>query len=139
MHFGKMPEANLNGIKIHHKSENDLTIYASKDSFRETMINILQNAIDACPSQSGEIFVCGKLSKGMIEISVSDNGKGIPHKDRKNIFSPFFTTKKKGSGIGLFSCKKFAEESGGKLTVSGKYEKGTKISLLLPKGENTNL
>ena len=128
----KLPEANLSGIKIIRRIEDNLNIYASKPSFKESLINILQNAVDACPRQGGEILVQGKISKGMAKISVSDNGYGISCKNRRNIFNPFFTTKKNGSGIGLYSCKKFAEDSGGKLMLSGKEGKGTRITLMLP-------
>ncbi|MBR2594493.1 MAG: HAMP domain-containing histidine kinase [Firmicutes bacterium] len=128
----KMPQANLNGIKIICRTEDDLTIHAVKSGFRETVINLLQNAIEACPKEGGEIEVAGKTCGGKAEISVSDNGCGISEGNRKNIFKPFFTTKKSGSGIGLYSCRKFAEDSGGELTVAGNRTKGTKVTLILP-------
>ena len=129
----KMPEANLSGIKLICRAEEDLVIYAAKGAFKECIINLLQNAVDACPSSGGEIIISAKTSKGMAEISVSDNGCGISQKNRKNIFKPFFTTKKKGSGIGLYACRKFAEDSGGRLVLSAKEGKGTKAALILPK------
>ena len=110
-----------------------LRIYAGRSGLRECIINLIQNAIEACPVSDGEIAVSGKETGASIEISVSDNGCGISEGDKKRIFKPFFTTKKHGSGIGLYSCRRFAENSGGKLILTGKKCKGTKITLILPR------
>ena len=131
----KLPEANLNGITIRRKLEDNLFVSASEADFRECIINILKNAVEACPPKGGEIYVSSCFAGDTVEITVSDNGKGISRKDAKNIFTPFFTTKEKGSGIGLFSCRKFARESGGSLSISGSPGKGACVKLILPKAD----
>ena len=132
--FEKLPQANLNGIKIRHRLDKSLKIYASRDNFRESLINMLQNSIEACPERCGEIFVRGRNTRYNTEIYVFDNGCGISQSDMENVLSPFFTTKEKGSGIGLYFCKRFAESSGGELKISAKQGKFTKVTLILPRG-----
>ena len=129
----KLPEANLNGIKIYHDISNNLNLYAPLSPFRETIINLIQNSIEACPLTDGKIFIKGHLSRDFIYITISDNGKGISKKDMKKLFTPFFTTKPKGHGIGLFSSKDFAKNLGGTLKIKNLPEKGCSVTLKLPK------
>lgn len=128
----KLPGANLSGIKIHYELEENLNLYVPMEDFRESIINLIQNSIEACPSSGGKIMIEGHLFENFVEITVSDNGKGIGKKERKKIFTPFFTTKKTGNGIGLYSCRKFADTYGGSLKIYSAPGKGTKASIRLP-------
>jgi signal transduction histidine kinase len=67
-------------------------------------------------------------------IEVSDKGPGIPRDDRTRVFRPFYTTKKRGVGIGLFIVKQVVENDfGGTITISGDEQKGTVMTVVLPK------
>ena len=65
-------------------------------------------------------------------LKIEDNGKGIRKKDLKQTFNPFFSTKTKGSGLGLYVVKKIVEEHNGEITVESKPGEGTKVEIKLP-------
>ena len=68
-----------------------------------------------------------------MEISISDNGPGIQAKDREKLFTPFFTTKPQGTGLGLIVSKKIIEEHpGGTLGLESEEGKGTIVKISLP-------
>ena len=72
-----------------------------------------------------------------IEITVSDNGPGIPDDIKDKIFQPFFTTKPvgKGTGLGLMICKEFIERNGGKIWLESTPGKGSRFTLSIPFGK----
>lgn len=72
--------------------------------------NLCRNAIDAIPDGIGRLSLSLAVREGRALILVSDTGKGIPHKDFKNVFRPGFTTKKRGWGLGLSLAKRIIEE-----------------------------
>ena len=68
-----------------------------------------------------------------MEITISDNGPGIQPKDREKLFTPFFTTKRRGTGLGLSVSKKIIEEHpGGTLELDSEEGKGTLVKISLP-------
>jgi signal transduction histidine kinase len=82
--------------------------------------NIVQNAMEAVQRKpDGERIVCLRIfrKEGCWIISVADSGDGIPSEARQRIFDPFFSTKEKGSGIGLALAKRFVESFGGALAL----------------------
>jgi len=102
--------------------------------------NLLMNAVEAMPS-GGTILLkghnleeapCG-LDKGIyVEISVSDNGPGIDPQILPKIFDPYFTTKEKGSGLGLATAFSIMGRHHGRLTVESTIGQGTTFKLLVP-------
>ncbi len=67
----------------------------------QVLTNLVQNAIEAAPEGSGRVRIRGVAQDGMVTLSVKDNGPGIPRDQRDRIFTPFFTTKGPGKGMGL--------------------------------------
>jgi len=95
--------------------------------------NLISNAIKC--SERGQIRICGEKLKGAIQISVQDEGKGIPERFHKKIFERFFQVEKqgKGSGIGLAIAKAWVELHGGKIWVESEGEgHGSKFFFTLP-------
>ena len=66
----------------------------------------MHNAVEAVHSDTGIIEIETNVDKSMVSILIKDNGEGISKKDLKNVASPFFTTKTKGTGLGLMLCKR---------------------------------
>ena len=96
----------------------------------QVMINLILNARDACSdSNNPKIVVAAEKFRDSIQIKVSDNGKGIPKEVLDNIFIPFFSTKKTGSGIGLSLSKQIMMLHNGRIQVQSEEGKGTVISL----------
>lgn len=114
---------------------------------RQILINLLTNAIDAMQSARGPdgatqpilgsivIAARNRLESGEIELSVSDEGTGIPSEDLARIFEPFYTTKGRGrgTGLGLSICRELVRTLGGKIRVDSTPGKGSKFVVLVPK------
>jgi signal transduction histidine kinase len=104
------------------------------------LLNLLTNGIDAVyewrqanPHVNGKISVSTSYRDGMLTIRVSDNGPGVPRKDRSRIFVAFYTTKgSSGTGLGLAVSKKLVEENGGSLVLHSEEGKGTTFELHYP-------
>ena len=106
----------------------------NSDLFEWVIENLIKNARDAIENKEGliriSIFDKGKA----VEIEVSDNGKGIAGKNKKNIFKPGFSTKKRGWGLGLSLSRRIIEDyHKGKIYVKETSEKGTTFAIVIPK------
>ena len=97
-------------IKLTHTlPDNDLNINASSPLFEWVMENLIKNAVDAIEGE-GRIDINVFKEKNKAVIEVSDTGKGISSKNRKRVFKPGFTTKKRGWGLGLTLAKRIVEQ-----------------------------
>jgi two-component system NtrC family sensor kinase len=102
---------------------------------QQTLVNILLNASEAMP-RGGRVTVASRMAEepGWIQVSVSDEGVGIPAEDLAQLFDPFFTTKEegKGTGLGLSVVYGIIEKHGGRIEVESEVGKGTTFHLFLP-------
>lgn len=99
----------------------------------DTLVNLLQNAREALDGKGGNIYVRGRLLKDFsTEISIADDGPGIPPDKRERIFEPYYTTKEKGTGLGLATVKHNVELYGGQVRVESELGKGSRFILLFP-------
>jgi len=99
----------------------------------ETFINLLQNAREALGAGEGDILVrARRRPDNSIEIAISDNGPGIPADKHERIFEAYYTTKEKGTGLGLAAVKHNVELYGGTVGVESELGKGSRFILLLP-------
>jgi signal transduction histidine kinase len=101
------------------------------NQIKQVLLNLMINSFDAVDG-GGNIKIRTSSSNGSVVLSVEDNGKGIPEDDMKNIFNPFFTTKTRGTGLGLTVSKKIAKEHGGDLLIESSLDRGSKFILILP-------
>jgi signal transduction histidine kinase len=98
---------------------------------KQVFINLLLNAIQASPA--GEcVEICCRLNGKNLFIDVVDHGCGIPSNDREEIFSPFFTTKKEGTGLGLPIVKKIVQAHKGDINILDNPERGITFRVLMP-------
>lgn len=112
-----------------------LTIRADGDQLDQVLINLVKNATDAALETGGDVTIgwSGEESVSEVEVWVRDSGPGIA--SSTNIFVPFFTTKRNGSGIGLTLSRQVAEAHGGTLTLQNRPDEegtGCIASLRLP-------
>lgn len=119
-------------VKIHTTFERDV-MYANVDrrNFKQAMINIIKNSVQAI-NDSGHIFIDIKEADEKIRIVIRDTGIGIKDDEIKNIFEPFYTTKKDGTGLGLSTAYKTIRDNDGRLEVSSKYKEGTEFVITIP-------
>jgi len=111
-------------------------ISADAQQLEQVFVNLLMNALDAM-SEGGTLTVSAALSeseKGVLEVTVSDTGAGIPAEHLPRIFDPFFTTKDvgKGTGLGLSVSYGIVKAHGGSIQVASEPGKGTTFKVLLP-------
>ncbi len=108
-----------------------LEIIADKSLLEQVIINLMLNAIEALQkTRNPKIIIEAKKSNdNRIVISFIDNGNGIPKGDIDNIFIPFFTTKHKGSGIGLSITKQIMYQHKGNISVKSEYGSGAILTL----------
>ncbi|MDR7078912.1 PAS domain S-box-containing protein [Neobacillus niacini] len=123
----------LNNVQIFVEFECDLPkISCEENQLKQVFINLLKNAIEAMPS-GGSIDVKVKVKEeGKISIQIIDQGIGIPKERIPTLGEPFYTTKEKGTGLGLMTCYKIIESHNGLLTISSEINEGTTIEIILP-------
>ena len=127
--------------EIEFKKNFDITIPPVKgdeNSLKQVFLNLINNAVQSI-KKSGEIILTTKWvndykikSKSAILISVKDNGIGIKKDEIEKIFTPFFTTKSKGSGLGLFLSHQIVAKHGGAIFVESKQKEGSEFKVYLP-------
>ena len=113
--------------------EDDMGVMISEPLFEWVMENITKNAVDAMEGE-GEITISTGTDKGKAWIEIKDTDKGIPRKNFKRVFSPGFTTKKRGWGLGLTLVQRIINEyHGGKIFVKeSEIGKGTTFRIEIP-------
>jgi two-component system, NtrC family, nitrogen regulation sensor histidine kinase NtrY len=114
-------------------NEPGLELYADQNLIAQVLINLLENAIEANEDNSeAKIVISASSDNQHTEICVSDNGPGIVEENLDKIFVPFFTTRKRGSGIGLSISRQIMRIHGGTLKVRSVPEKETIFCLSFP-------
>jgi nitrogen fixation/metabolism regulation signal transduction histidine kinase len=112
---------------------NEMTLWADEVLLEQVLINVITNAIDALSEQDHPtLSISIKKLDGMDIISIKDNGSGIPEEELKEVFVPFFTTKKSGSGIGLSLSRQILHLHGGTIKIESVVTKGTTCNIFLP-------
>jgi two-component system nitrogen regulation sensor histidine kinase NtrY len=110
-------------------------VQADRDQLEQLLINVVSNAVEASqqshPAGDGRIAVSWRIDAGALEVHVDDDGPGLAND--ANAFVPFYTTKERGSGIGLALSRQIAEAHAGSLTLSNhRTRPGCRATLMLP-------
>ncbi|QDV11578.1 Globin-coupled histidine kinase [Rosistilla oblonga] len=116
-------------------------VCATVDPIRieQVLRNLMENAIDACDDKAAIEIAAASIQlngREALQITVRDNGSGIRPEFRQNAFEPFYTTKSRGSGLGLPICKRIVEAHGGRLGIDPKIVDGTAFLIVLPVGRS---
>jgi len=102
---------------------------------KRVFTNLILNAIQAMPS-GGQLRIAVSRRETDLLVSFQDTGVGIPRENQPKLFSPLFTTKAKGQGLGLVVCKRLVEAHGGNITFDSTAGKGSTFTVALPLSEN---
>jgi two-component system NtrC family sensor kinase len=126
--------ARTNNIEIQTDFQDNIPVIASDQSqLQQVFLNLITNAIDAI-EKNGLIEIATRRKNGFIEITVTDDGPGIPKEMHNRIFDPFYTTKSsgKGTGLGLSVSHSIIEKMGGTISFISNEEAGTTFTVKLP-------
>jgi signal transduction histidine kinase len=107
------------------------------ESLKQVYLNLILNALEAMPD-GGTLKIDSSERGSAIEISIADTGKGIPEADLARIGDPFFTTKTKGSGLGLFLTRRLVQSAGGQLEIRSEPGSGTTCVIRWPRQKGTS-
>jgi signal transduction histidine kinase len=107
------------------------TARADREQLRRAAVNLVRNAVEAAPVAS-EVEVAARARDGEAVIEVRDRGPGLAPEARASLFRPFFTTKERGTGLGLALAKKVADAHGGALVLEDREGGGTVARLAVP-------
>ncbi len=126
------PELQKRGITVRNNLDSrSFTLNADQGLLYRAFLNIFINSIQSVENGGTiEVFVSHENNNYRVEIE--DNGCGIDEENLKKIFNPFFTTKEKGSGLGLSIVRKIIEGHHGNITIESKKGQGTRVKLRLP-------
>jgi two-component system nitrogen regulation sensor histidine kinase NtrY len=108
-------------------------IQADPHLLRRAVENLVLNALDAMP-EGGTITLATARREGSVELTVSDTGTGLTPEERDRLFTPYYTTKQHGTGLGLAVVQSVISDHGGKISVESTPDRGTTFRIVLPVG-----
>jgi signal transduction histidine kinase len=115
----------------------DVLVKGDPLQLRELIANILNNAVDAVTAckeaavNAGRVTITGEHNE-FLELSILDNGVGIDEQYMDKLYEPFFSTKSKGTGLGLFVCHQIIALHGGTIDITSRKGEGTAVLIRLP-------
>lgn len=122
------------GVDVDFQLE-EITYYvlADKDQLIGVFSNLLQNAVQSIPAdRKGKISISLRRESGFIVVEIADNGIGIPEDQRDKIFTPNFTTKSSGMGLGLAFVRNIVEDASGEVWFTSIYKSGSRFFVSFP-------
>jgi len=124
-------EANLCGVQFSTTLDPDGWIECDANQIKQAFINFIKNAMEAMPS-GGVLRIDGRTDGGYAYVRFVDSGCGMPEETMRRLGEPFFTTKEKGTGLGLLVSKKIVSNHGGELRVDSRPGEGTTVEVRFP-------
>jgi len=120
-----------NNIKLTIETQDQPAMKVDVEKIKRVFVNVVKNSVDAMP-HGGSLIIKSRRKNGNVEITIADTGVGMPRDVLEKIWTPFFTTKAKGMGLGLPICKRIIEAHGGSISVKGATGKGTIFTVTIP-------
>lgn len=118
----------------------EVYIFGYKDKLKQAFLNIIINSYQAMDQTATPVLkVSVKQEEGIITLKIKDTGQGMKEETRSRIFEPFYTTKSKGTGLGLAVTHKILEAHGASIIVESEEGKGTEFVIKLKEADNLNL
>ncbi len=118
-----------------------MEVFCDRRQIGQALTNLMQNAVDAIEARAaqgeeaqikGKVDIAVERQPGRIAVVVSDNGIGLPRKERDRLTEPYVTTREKGTGLGLAIVRKIMEDHGGSVVLEDRDGGGAKVSLIFP-------
>ncbi|PCJ64784.1 MAG: hypothetical protein COA58_10945 [Bacteroidetes bacterium] len=122
-------------IEISASIQPGIMIHADPEQIRRVFNNLIKNAIQAIPEDRKGLIKVQVRERGIADIQITDNGKGILKENYKKVFVPNFSTKTSGMGLGLAMCRKIIETANGEISFESEVNKGTTFTVYIPLNE----
>jgi PAS domain S-box-containing protein len=119
-------------VDLRMRLERPLAARCDPDAIKQVLLNVLLNAVEAAPRAA--IDCDGQTVGRQVMLSVADRGPGIPDHVRRRVFDPFFSTKTRGTGLGLAVSKQIVDEHHGRIRLFNRRGGGTRVVIELPVG-----
>ncbi|PKR86854.1 PAS domain-containing sensor histidine kinase [Heyndrickxia camelliae] len=130
-------QALMNNIQFNVEYANELPyVFCEPNQMKQVFINIIKNAIEVMPKGGFITIKMDNKPSDFIHIVIEDEGEGIPEKKIKRLGEPFYTTKERGTGLGLMVSYKIIKEHRGKVEVESEVGVGTKFHIYIPVKRN---
>jgi two-component system, LuxR family, sensor kinase FixL len=113
------------------KTAETLALSFDRQQIHQVLINLFKNALEAMP-RGGELTLATRVQGPNLEISIRDTGQGMTPEVKANLFQPYFTTKEKGTGLGLVICQNILEEHGGCISADSAPGQGSTFTIQIP-------
>jgi signal transduction histidine kinase len=120
-----------NRVAVSWKPSGTLRAVGDAELVRPVLLNLIRNAVQAMPA-GGTLTIETEADGSAVVLAVADTGPGIPADQAEQIFKPFFTTKTKGTGLGLTVARALVTAMGGRLALGRAAEGGARFTLTLP-------
>ncbi|NUH86412.1 PAS domain S-box protein [Bacillus firmus] len=128
------PQAILSNVVIDFEPSNPIYIDCEPDKIKQVFLNVIQNAIESM-KKGGIIKLILTQENDKAVIEIIDQGIGIPEDRISKLGEPFYSTKEKGTGLGLMICQKIIKNHGGSMEFNSKIDEGTTVKITLPASE----
>lgn len=126
------PQAAAHQVRVYASlTDEDLKVSLDINLFKQALLNMMLNAVQAMPS-GGDLIIRTGVHDSTLILDVSDTGVGMPPSQLPRLFEAFYTTKKGGTGLGLATTRRIIEEHGGHVSVQSEPGRGTNFRLELP-------
>ncbi len=126
-----IPFFNNKRINLNIDSEKDIYINADYNRLKQVFINILKNSSEALPA-NGKITINSYKNSNKLIVTIKDNGCGMDDETINNIFTPFYSKKSSGTGLGLCLSKEIIENHGGTIKYTSKINEWTLVKIIIP-------
>ena len=132
-------DAVIRGVRLSMQVAASLPVHGDKVQLQQVLLNLLLNAFDAvkdCRPGERRVTVHAVPEGDMVRVTVSDSGTGVSEDKLDKIFTPFFTSKRNGLGLGLAISRSIVEAHGGRIRVANNRDRGATFDFLIPAGDS---
>ncbi len=131
-----MNEKAMNKKNISHTCSFDESLpisFLDSNKIKQVFLNVILNGMDSMPD-GGELELISRRFKKTLEVLISDTGQGVNQENEAQLFEPFFTTRPKGTGMGLAISKQIVDQHGGKISINNRTDgrRGATVKIIFP-------
>ncbi|MDQ0244159.1 two-component system sporulation sensor kinase B [Bacillus fengqiuensis] len=128
----------MENVKINHDIQDALLVKGDSKKLGQALLNILKNGVEAMPG-GGTLQIHSYKRDNCVIVDITDTGVGMGREELERLGNPFYSTKDKGTGLGLMVSYRIIETMNGKVQVYSKKGRGTKFSILLPAAQESDV